>query len=244
MIPEQALGSDADGEHTRTATDVVHNDAVGMASVIRENAAEGHTDGTTSGGELGEPTVAPQQVDEVNTAVEVEDEVPADRSPPATTVSTPAPPQVLERHHAAELVPRQPELVFIAGKRWKTSDDGKGFDVDDLKRAVNPQALPKFAVCLLGVPGPGLLVGIQIMADWGFSFQTTISPGTEDRKLQSGENLGLGSVAHVVLVGVHGCRPDLTGHDAVLKRTAVSLEMTLENLAKLWFPAVKREVVG
>jgi hypothetical protein len=244
MVPEQTLGSDADGEHAGTSTDAAQNGDVATDSVIRNSAAEGHTEGTTSGGELPEPTVAPQQVDEANEAVEIDDEVPADRSPPATTVSTPAPRQVLARHHTAELVPRQPEFVVIAGKRWKTSNDGKEFDVDYLKRAVDPQALPEFAACLLGVSGPGLLVGIEIMMGWGFSFQTAIIPGTEDRKLQIDENLGLGSVAHVLLVGVRGCLPDLTGHDAVLKQGVSSLEMTLENLAKRWFPTAKREVVG
>lgn len=132
----------------------------------------------------------------------------------------------------------QPESVTIHGKRWKTIDDGNGFDIDDLLRAVDPASSTKPAMCLLGVPGPGLREGLQIMKKWGFTFQTTIVPGTTDRKLQLDENLGLSSVAHLILVGVRGCRPDMSGHDSVLDPGVGSLEKTMTEMARKCFPEI------
>ena len=98
-------------------------------------------------------------------------------------------------------------------------------------------------MCLLGVPGPGLAFGMDILRAWGFTFSTIIVPGTKDSKLQTEANLGLSAAAHVVLAGVRGCRPDLSGRDPIWQAGLGSLEFELQKLAREWLPDVKIDTV-
>ena len=101
-----------------------------------------------------------------------------------------------------------------------------------------PQSPPKTAVCMIVTTGVLIPTVLDAMEIRGFEFQACINvtPAAGGRNLPMA-NMGMRTMARTVLVGAHGARPDMSGHDAMLDCGDEPLEKALVRMAQRRFPA-------